>query len=167
LIPLVRLNAPLPALEARLRQIHSSDATAEERAAFEGVEWIGPDGRLLIESRQAADGTGPYYNVLHPETQRAVLAVVDELAARCASSEAFAGLALDVGADGWLALPDDVYFGMDDATIARFVRESNLQAKLEARGERRVQDLLFAKNGADRRARADFIRDVCLKDWLE
>ena len=167
LIPLVRLNAPLPALEARLRQIHSPQATAEERAAFEGIEWIGPDGRLLIESRQAADGTGPYYNVLHPETQRAVLAVLDELAARCASSEAFAGLALDVGAGGWLALPDDVYFGMDDATIARFVRESNLQAKLAARGERRVQDLLFAKNGAERRARAEFIRDVCLKDWLE
>ena len=167
LIPLVRLNAPLPALEARLRQIHSPQATAEERAASEGIEWIGPDGRLLIESRQAADGTGPYYNVLHPETQRAVLAVVDELAARCASSEAFAGLALDVGAGGWLALPDDVYFGMDDATIARFVRETNLQAKLAARGDRRVQDLLFVKNGAERRVRAEFIRDVCLKDWLE
>ncbi|MBR4104584.1 MAG: hypothetical protein IKK39_11045, partial [Thermoguttaceae bacterium] len=167
LIPFVRLNAPLPTLEARLRQIHSPNATAEERAASEGIEWIGPDGRLLIESRQADDGTGPYYNVLHPETQRAVLAVVDELAARCASSEAFAGLALDVGAGGWLALPDDVYFGMDDATIARFVRESNLQAKLEARGGRRVQDLLFAKDRAGRRARAEFIRDVCLKDWLE
>jgi len=167
LIPFVRLNAPLPALESRLRQIHSPNATAEERAASEGVEWIGPDGRLLIESRQADDGTGPYYNLLHPETQRAVLAVVDELAARCASSEAFAGLALDVGAGGWLALPDDVYFGMDDATIARFVRESNLQAKLEARGGRRVQDLLFAKDRAGRRARAEFIRDVCLKDWLE
>lgn len=166
-VPLVRLNAPLPALEARLRQIHSPNATAEERAASEGIEWIGPDGRLLIESRQADDGTGPYYNLLHPETQRAVLAVVDELAARCASSEAFAGLALDVGAGGWLALPDDVYFGMDDATIARFVRESNLQAKLEARGERRVQELLFAKDRVGRRARAEFIRDVCLKDWLE
>lgn len=166
-VPLVRLNAPIPTLEARLRQIHSPNATAEERAASEGIEWIGPDGRLLIESRQADDGTGPYYNVLHPETQRAVLAVVDELAARCASSEAFAGIALDVGAGGWLALPDDVYFGMDDATIARFVRESNLQAKLEARGDRRVQELLFAKDRAGRRARAEFIRDVCLKDWLE
>ncbi len=166
-VPFVRLNAPLPALEARLRQIHSPQTTAEERAASEGIEWIGPDGRLLIESRQADDGTGPYYNVLHPETQRAVLAVVDELAARCAASEAFVGLALDVGAGGWLALPDDVYFGMDDATIARFVRESNLQAKLEARGERRVQDLLFAKDRAGRRVRAEFIRDVCLKDWLE
>lgn len=166
-VPLVRLNAPLPALEARLRQVHSSQATADERAASEGIEWLGPDGRLLIESRQAADGTGPYYNILHPETQRAVLAVVDELAARCASSEAFAGLALDVGAGGWLALPDNVYFGMDDATIARFVRESNLQAKLEARGERRVQDLLFPKNGFERQVRAEFIRDVCLKDWLE
>ncbi|MBQ7109605.1 MAG: hypothetical protein IJO06_00130 [Thermoguttaceae bacterium] len=167
LIPFVKLNAPLPALEARLRQIHSPQASAEERAASEGIEWIGPDGRLLIESRQADDGTGPYYNVLHPETQRAVLAVVDELAARCASSEAFAGLALDVGAGGWLALPDDVYFGMDDATIARFVRESNLQAKLEARGARRVQELLFAKDRAGLRVRAEFIRDVCLKDWLE
>ena len=166
-VPLVRLNAPLPALEARLRQVHSPQATAEERAASEGVEWIGPDGRLLIESRQADDGTGPYYNVLHPETQRAVLAVVDELAARCASSEAFAGIALDVGAGGWLALPDDVYFGMDDATIARFVRESNLQAKLEARGGRRVQELLFAKDRAGRRVRAEFIRDVCLDDWLQ
>ncbi|MBQ2788547.1 MAG: hypothetical protein IJE97_02845, partial [Thermoguttaceae bacterium] len=167
LIPFVKLNAPLPALEARLRQIHSPQASAEERAASEGIEWIGPDGRLLIESRQADDGTGPYYNILHPETQRAVLAVVDELAARCASSEAFAGLALDVGADGWLALPDDVYFGMDDATIARFVRESNLQTKLEARGGRRVQELLFAKDRAGRRARAAFIRDVCLDDWLQ
>lgn len=167
LIPLVRLNAPIPALEARLRAIHSTDAPAEERAASEGIEWIGPDGRLLVESRQAEDGTGPYYNLLHPETQRAVLDVIAELVGRCASSEAFAGLALDVGAGGWLALPDDVYFGMDDATIARFVRESNLQATLEARGGRQVQELLAAKDRAGRRARAEFIRDVCLKEWLD
>ncbi len=167
LIPLVRLNAPLPALEARLRTIHSAEASPEERAASEGIEWIGPEGRLLVESRQAEDGTGPYYNLLHPETQRAVLDVIAELVGRCASSEAFAGLALDVGAGGWLALPDDVYFGMDDATIARFVRESNLQATLETRGGRQVQELLAAQDRAGRRARAEFIRDVCLKEWIE
>lgn len=167
LIPLLNLNAPLPSLEAELRRIHSNAVSSAELAKLEGIEPLGPDGRPLVETRQAADGTGPYYNVLHPTVQRVVLAVVQELATRCGARESFGGLALDVGANGWLALPDDVYCGMDDATFGRFVDETNLAAKLQAKGERRVQDVLFAE-GPDRyRVRAEFVRDVCLNDWLD
>lgn len=167
LIPLVQLNGTVPALEYRLNALNSNTATPESRAAFEGIEWIGADRRKLIDSRRKEDGSGPYYNVLHPEVEKEVLAIIRELVAECSSFDSFDGLALDVGANGWLALPDDIYYGMDDETIARFVRESNLQEALSRKGDRRVQELLLAKGNERYRARALFIHDVCLNEWLE
>ncbi|MBQ9370603.1 MAG: hypothetical protein IJU03_00255 [Thermoguttaceae bacterium] len=165
LVPIIKLNGSLPALERRLNASRAA-ATAETRAALEGIEWIGPNGKRASEARMLPDGSAQYYNVLHPEVEKVALAVVAELTARCAPFDSFGGLALDVGADGWLALPDDVYMGMDDVTIARFVRESNLTTRLSGQSGRRVQELLLAK-GEDRyRQRAEFIRDVCLNEWL-
>ena len=167
LTPLVNLNAPLPELETKLASIRSHAVSQEEQASLEGIEWIGADGRKLIDSRLTEEGTGPYYNILHPEVEKEALAVVGELVNRCASFDCFDGLALDVGAGGWLALPDDVYYGMDDETIARFVRETSLQEVLSSRGERRVQELLLAKGVERYRYRAEFIRDNCLNEWIE
>ena len=166
LIPLVKLNGTLPALEKQITALRENRISTETRASVEGVEWIGPNGRKVVDSARYRNGSGSYYNILHPVVEDVVLAVIDELASRCASYESFGGLALDVGTDGWLSLPDDVFYGMDDETIMRFVRESNLQSVLAARGDRKVQDLLLAK-GADRYLkRAEFIRDVCYEEWL-
>ena len=166
IIPLVKLNGTLPNLELRLLQLRSGMLPDAEREALEGVEWIGADSRRLIDSRRADDGSGPYYNVLHPEVEKQVLAIVQELVARCAPYDSFGGLALDVGADGWLALPDDVFYGMDDVTIARFVRESNLMNVL-ADKTNDVQNLLLAKGPERYRKRAEFINSNCRNEWLE
>ena len=167
LIPFVKLNGTLPNLEYRLLRLRSGIVSDDERNAIEGVEWIGVDSRRLIDSRQADDGSGPYYNVLHPEVEKQVLAVIQELVARCAPYDSFRGLALDVGANGWLALPDDIYYGMDDVTIARFVRESDIMSVLSDKSDYNVQDLLQAKGPERYRKRAEFISSVCRKEWLE
>ena len=70
LTPLVNFNAPLPMLEMKLNAIRFHSVSAETQASLEGIEWIGADGRKLIDSRLAEDGSGPYYNILHPEVER-------------------------------------------------------------------------------------------------
>ncbi len=67
-------------------------------------------------------GLAPYYNVLDPRVQEAMLDVVRELVARYAQHPSFAGLAMQLSADGYAQLPGPDW-GMDDATIARFERD--------------------------------------------
>ncbi len=165
-IPLIDLDSTVPILEERLRQIRAKTVASDADASLEGIEWIGADGVRLINTRQNEDGAGPYYNILHPQVEEVALGIIDEIVARCRSYACFSGLALDVGAQGWLALPDDPFVGMDDATIARFVRETNLQAVLSTRGDLRVQDLLLVKGDERYRFRAKFISDNCLQEWL-
>jgi hypothetical protein len=166
LIPIIKLNSTTPGLEARLNMLRSNAVSERDRATLEGIEWIGIDARRLIDSRRDSEGGGPYYNVLHPEVEKEVLAIVRELVSRCAPYNSFGGLALDVGSDGWLALPDDVYFGLDDETIARFIRESNLQNMLLDKTGGHAQELLQFKGPERYRRRAKFIRDFCLNEWL-
>lgn len=167
LVPLLKLNFTLPDLEKRLLLSRMRAVSENERSVIEGIEWIGPDSKRFINARRKSDGSGPYYNVLHPEVEREVLAIVRELASKYGSYASFGGLALDVGSNGWLALPDDVFYGMDDVTIGRFVRESNLQSVLVDKGGRQVQELLLAKGPERYRQRAEFIRDVCYNEWLK
>ena len=63
-------------------------------------------------------GLAPYYNVLHPRVQQAMLGVLRELAERYAQHPSFAGLAVRLSADGYAQLPGPDW-GLDDATIAR------------------------------------------------
>lgn len=166
LIPVVKLNSTIPKLEQKLRSVRTGGISEIDRANLEGIEWIGPDARRLIDSRRDSNGGGPYYNILHPEVEKAVVSIVQELIDKCAPHNSFEGLGLDVGASGWLALPDDVYYGMDDETIARFVRESNLENVLIGRTGRSVQELLLPKGAQRYSKRAEFIRDVCLDEWI-
>ena len=55
-----------------------------------------------------------------------MLGVLRELAARYAGHPAFAGLAVRLSADGYAQLPGPDW-GLDDATIARFQRDTNLR----------------------------------------
>lgn len=167
LIPLIKLNGTLPTLERRLALLRSNAVTDSERSAIEGIEWLGAGARRFVDSRQSRDGSGTYYNVLHPEVEKQVLAIVQELVSRCSSFSSFGGLALDVGTNGWLALPDDLYYGMDDVTIARFVRESNLESSLADKPGCNVQDLLLFKGTERYRQRAEFISSFCRDEWIE
>jgi hypothetical protein len=116
LIPAVELAAPLPALEALAR------GGAEER---QGLEWIGPDGMTWTQACGTRRGLAPYYNLLDPRVQDAVLAVLRELVERYGRHPAFGGLAVRLSAYGYAQLPGPEW-GMDDATIARFAHDSGL-----------------------------------------
>jgi len=118
MIPMVEFAAPLPVLEAELR-------TGDPAVA--GLRWIGPEGVSWPQAHPTRRGLAPYYNVLDPRVQEAMLDVIRELAARYARDHrSFAGLAIRLSADGYAVLPGPEW-GMDDVTIARFQRETGVE----------------------------------------
>ena len=116
-IPAVQLASPLPALEALRR---NSDPRSS------GLEWVGADGQTWLESQHSGRGLAPYYNLLDDRVQQAVLDVVDELVIRYGHHAAFAGLAVQLSGDGYGQLPG-LSWGLDDATIAQFERDTRVR----------------------------------------
>lgn len=114
LIPALHFGSPLPELEA----LKHSGAEAV------GLEWIGSDGKPWFARNAAKQGLAPYYNLLDPRVQTAMLNVAREVATRYAVHPSFGGLALQLSADGFAQLPGDDW-GFDDQTIARFESETN------------------------------------------
>jgi hypothetical protein len=110
LIPAIGFATPLPQLEA-LRRAGDPQVT--------GVEWVGPDGRTWLEAYGTRGGAAPYYNLLDPRVQQAMLDVVREFVTRYGNHTAFGGMAIQLSGDGYAQLPP-LEWGMDDATIARF-----------------------------------------------
>ena len=143
LIPAVQFASPLPELE-RVRR--GGGAGAAE------LEWIGPQGQTWLAAVPTNQGLAPYYNPLQPRVQEAMLRVVAELAERYGEHSAFSGLALQLGPDTFAQLPDEQW-GFDDATIARFEKETSL--KVRGVGKER-----FAQ-------RAEFLTEDRPKSWLE
>ncbi len=121
-VPAIQLAAPLPELETLRRR-------SDPRSS--GLEWVGPDGRTWLATHGARDGLAPYYNLLEPRVQQAVLNVVRELVERCDNHPSFAGLAVQLSAHGYAQLPP-LEWGLDDATISRFQRDTGIQ--LDATG---------------------------------
>ena len=115
LIPALEFASPLPELEA-----------ARRGPAADGIEWVGPDGSTWRQNYTARRGLAPYYNTLDPRVQEAMLGVVRELTRRYAHHRALSGLALRLSADGYAQLPGPEW-GLDDATIARFERDTGLR----------------------------------------
>jgi hypothetical protein len=141
LIPAVEFAAPLPELEV-LRRAGGP--------AAQGIEWIGADGAAWCASSPPQRGLAPYYNVLDPRVQEAMLGVLRELAERYARHTAFAGLAVRLSADGYAQLPGPDW-GLDDVTIAQFERDTKLV--LPSDGPRRfAQRSAFLAQEANRRA---------------
>ena len=143
LIPAVEFASPLPELEAVLRR--GGPETV-------GMLWVGPDGATWQESYPSQRGRSPYYNVLHPRVQEAMLAVIRELATTYAEHPSFAGLALQLSSHGYAHLLGPAW-GMDDATIKRFERET--QVRVPGEGPRRYME------------RARFLNGEARKTWLE
>ncbi len=114
LVPGVEFGSHLPMLEEALR---AGGVEAD------GIEWIGEEGKPWPRVNQPRRGLGPYYNVLHPRVQEAMLDVVRELVGRYAHHPSFAGLAVQLSAYGYAQLPGPDW-GLDDATIAHFSRET-------------------------------------------
>ncbi|MEX0678880.1 MAG: family 10 glycosylhydrolase [Pirellulales bacterium] len=117
LIPALQFAAPLPELEA-LKRAGGPDAA--------GIEWIGPDGKPWLASGAPRQGLAPYYNLLDPRVQQAMLNAALEVVARYANHDSFGGLALQLSPDGYAQLPGQAW-GYDDPTVARFQRETTIQ----------------------------------------
>jgi hypothetical protein len=103
LIPAVRFDAALPAIEA----VHATDAAT-------GLVCVGSDGR----PRHLPGG--PHYNILDPRVQRAVETILADLAGRLRSSQTVQGIAIELPHDGWLHLPG-LAWALDDVTFGRFL----------------------------------------------
>ena len=118
LIPAVELAAPLPALEAlRRRGPAGAAGTGMDRA-----------GRRDLDARPT-----PPAAAWPPTTTCWIRACRTRCWRWCGSwssatrrHPSFAGLALRLSADGYAQLPGPEW-GMDDATIARFEHDTNLQ----------------------------------------
>ena len=117
LLPAIEFAAPLPQLETLRR---NSDPHTS------GLEWVGPDGRTWLETNGNRHGLAPYYNLLEPRVQQAMLEIVRDLTRRYGAHRAFTGLAIQLSSDGYDLLPP-LDWGMDDATIGRFERDTRIQ----------------------------------------
>lgn len=116
LLPAVEFAAPLPELEL-LRRANNAQTS--------GLEWVGPDGRSWLEANGNRQGLAPYYNLLDPRVQQAMLERVRELIDRYGGHSSFAGVAIQLSSDGYAQLPP-IDWGLDDATIARFERDTKI-----------------------------------------
>jgi hypothetical protein len=142
LIPAVQFAGPLPELErARL---------AGEGAT--GLEPVGPDGKTWMSRGGALAGAGVYYNPLDERVQRAMVAVVDELAQRYGHHASFGGISIHMSADSYAMLPDGTC-SLDEMTFSRFLAESKTPAA--------AQDLASAA------ARWEFVRSNAGPAWME
>ena len=138
LVPALEFAAPLPELEAIARL-----GTPERQ----GIEWIGPDGRSWSQRNPAQRGLAPYYNVLDPRVQEAMLSVVRELVGRYGHHPSFSGLAIQLSGRGYAQLPGPEW-GLDDATVARLARDTGWQLPGEGpnRFARRAEYLAGQRN---------------------
>ncbi|MGW8256079.1 MAG: family 10 glycosylhydrolase [Thermoguttaceae bacterium] len=131
LIPCLEFAAPLPELETIRRQ---------GGTAAKGLQWIGPDGNSWCAAHPEQHGLAPYYNVLNPRVQEAMLNVLAEVAERYAQHPSFAGIGVQLSHNGYAQLPDAAW-GMDDLTIKRFTQQTGVNVPGQGRGR-------FAKRAA-------------------
>ncbi|MBB77085.1 MAG: hypothetical protein CMJ75_21475 [Planctomycetaceae bacterium] len=113
LVPAIEFASLLPELE-RLRL---DDNLAPQ--ALVGIDLVRRDGKLWSDVHVPRSGLAPYYNPLDPRVQAAMQNVVDELVDRYAHHPAFAGVALQLGAETFAQFPDDNW-GWDQPTRKRF-----------------------------------------------
>jgi Glycosyl hydrolase-like 10 len=150
-IPMLQFSTPLPELEALLRE-GGRDSV--------GLQWVGRDGAAWTDVNESHRGMAPYYNVLDPRVQEAMLRVIRELAERCAGHPAVSGLAIELSAFGFAQLPGETW-GLDDRTIARF--EQDAQLSVPGVGAGRFAERAQFVTGPGRRAwliwRSDALAD--------
>ncbi len=119
LTPAIDLAAPLPALE-----------TLRRGGSEPGIEWIGPDGAPL-----SVHEAGPRYNLLHPRVQEAAFAAVHEIIARYGRHPCFGGIALQLTGGSFAVLPG-LEYGVDDATVECFQRDTGIRLNVAGGSQR-------------------------------
>src|SRR5207302_491373 len=68
----------------------------------------------------------PYYNLLDPHVQDAMMHVADELIERYGAHRSMGGLSVQLSAKGYAQLPP-LEWGLDDVTIERFTHETGIE----------------------------------------
>jgi len=98
-----------------------------------------------LQQHSPVEGRAPYYNVLNDRVQTELGNLVSELSARYRGHKSFAGVGLQLSGEGYGMLPG-LAWGMDDATIAAFSRETGVRVPFQdaKRFQRRADQLLGA-----------------------
>ena len=156
LTPLFSFNAPLPILEAEIREAGEKSGRAGQDAYY----LLGVKG-----DRTALEGN-PGYNILHPSVQREILRTLDEFAARYAGRSALRDIALDLSAGCFARLPDNMYTGLDDETIRRFAQETRLEERCPEKLRGELRDFISAQDEERYYRRASMIRNYLAEDWV-
>ncbi len=144
LIPAIELNAPL----ARLEEARQSTGDPLFAAPVNHRSQVATDGT------PEALASGAYYNPLDEEVQQAISDMVLDFVSRYGHHPSFAGLAIQLDADGYGLLPGPDW-GMDEQTLLRFAQ--SLPAD---------QQQVFANLPADRQTRCDWISQHQGDAWL-
>ncbi len=140
LIPTLDFSAPLPRLEELVRR---------GGPEAQSLRWIGAEGLPFDETRPIRRGLGPYYNLLDARVQEEMLAVVREVTRGYGQHPSFAALALRLSADGYAQLPGPEW-GLDDATIARFQRDTKVQVPGDGPARFAARARFLASEGVQR-----------------
>ncbi len=126
-VPTIQLATPLPRLERQ-----QLDASSQQT----GIRWIGRDGKSWLEQHGTVGGLAPCYNPLNPSVQKEIQALIDELIHRYHQHPALAGVGIQLAGNGYGVLPG-LAWGMDDSTVADFMRDTGIQVACE--GPQRFQ----------------------------
>jgi hypothetical protein len=116
LIPAIEFSRPMPRLEELRR-------TSDPQIA--GIELVGPDGRTWLQTYGTRNGLAPYYNLLNPRVQEAMLQTAHDMVARYGRHAALGGLAVQLSGDGYAQLPP-LDWALDDTTIVRFQQSTGV-----------------------------------------
>lgn len=155
LVPALEFAAPLPELDAIVRR---------GGAEAEAIQWIGPEGTSLQQVDPPRRGLAPYYNVLNPQVQDAMRAVVRDLAVRCGHHPSFGGVTIQLSARGYAQLPGPEW-GLDDQTIARFEQDTRL--KVPGTGAKRYAQRAEYLTGPQRHAWMQWRADVLARFYRQ
>ncbi len=123
LIPAIDFATPIPKLE-ELKRANSQSS---------GIELVGPDGQTWLDTYGTQGGFAPYYNVLSPVVQQAMLDVVQKMSDRYGANSAFGGLAVQLSSNGYTQLPP-LEWALDDSTMSRFSHDTGVQVPMAGEG---------------------------------
>ncbi len=126
------------------------DWTAPYNVLNESMDPFARPKEWAYGERQGTCSKGPMFNPLHPVVQKAVLAVMREIALKYGGSPAFNGLALNVwhATICWFGTPE---IGYDDYTIDLYTGETGVTIPVDAKAQDRFSrryDYLM-KNGRE------------------
>lgn len=120
LVPSLRLNATLPAIEANIRE-------RKYKVLDDFPVWTDLAGRARSVVLPELPQVQPWhYRLSHPDVAAQVQSIAHRLAEQCAEHPAFAGVAINFSADSYVACPPSSY-GLTSGRIAELAKATGAQ----------------------------------------